>query len=109
MAIEIKHGFVSATADSADTSQIQPSHWNAGHAITAVTKTLLGRPQATDGAVCAHPSRSRRAAGAGLVAPFNPVDAVAALEGVQCQPTGRFCCITFGLNLTAQAGLNRCS
>ena len=51
MAIEIKHGFVSATADSADTSQIQPSHWNAGHAITAVTKTLLGRPQATDGAV----------------------------------------------------------
>lgn len=33
----LKHGFVSAKADGADATQVQPSHWNAGHVFTGGT------------------------------------------------------------------------
>lgn len=43
MAVEIKHKFQSAKADSSDPSIIRPSNWNDVHAITMQTARLLGR------------------------------------------------------------------
>lgn len=51
MAVEIKHKFQSAKADSADASLIRPSNWNDTHDITMATARIMGRYSAGDGAV----------------------------------------------------------
>ena len=42
MAISLKHLFTSAKADGPDSTLIQPSNWNAEHAMTAAANTLIG-------------------------------------------------------------------
>jgi hypothetical protein len=49
MAIQIKHNFQSAKADSPDTSLIRPSNWNEDHIIQMATARLLGRTTAGTG------------------------------------------------------------
>lgn len=51
MAIQIKHQFVSLKGDGTDATQVQPSHWNAVHAMTMATNKLVGRLTAGVGAV----------------------------------------------------------
>lgn len=51
MAIDIRHGFTSPQSDGSDATQVQPSHWNAGHTITMGTGYVLGRTTAGTGAV----------------------------------------------------------
>lgn len=50
MAIEIKHPFVSAKSDGPDSTLIQPSNWNAAHALTMGTSFIIGRSTAGAGA-----------------------------------------------------------
>lgn len=50
MAIEIKHAFQSAKTNSADSTLVQPSSWNANHAITLAAGKVLGRLAGTAGA-----------------------------------------------------------
>lgn len=50
MTISLTHAYVSAKADGSDPTLIQPSHWNAEHAIQMATSRLLGRVTAGDGA-----------------------------------------------------------
>jgi lysophospholipase L1-like esterase len=49
--LNVKHAFQSAKTDGTDPTQIQPSHWNSAHEITAAAKTLVGRPDQSAGAV----------------------------------------------------------
>lgn len=42
MTVSLKHTFVSAKADSADASLVQPSSWNAEHTLTLGANVLLG-------------------------------------------------------------------
>ena len=49
MAISFKHLFSSVKADGPDPTLIQPSNWNAEHAITMATGNLLGRVAAGTG------------------------------------------------------------
>lgn len=50
--VSLKHSFVSGIADGADASQVQPSHWNDEHVLTAsATDVLLGRVSAGSGVV----------------------------------------------------------
>lgn len=42
MAVSLKHTFTSNVADSGDATLVQPSNWNAEHALTAAANTLLG-------------------------------------------------------------------
>lgn len=42
MTVSLKHTFVSAIADSADASLVQPSSWNAEHTLTLGANVLLG-------------------------------------------------------------------
>lgn len=51
MTVSLKHAFESAKADSGDATLIQPSNWNAEHAITMATNRLLGRTTASAGAI----------------------------------------------------------
>jgi hypothetical protein len=51
MAISLKHAFASAKSDGPDSTQVQPSNWNAEHNITMATARLLGRTTASTGAV----------------------------------------------------------
>jgi hypothetical protein len=51
MAVQLKHQFVSAKADGPDTTQVQPSNWNADHELTMATARLLGRTTASTGPV----------------------------------------------------------
>lgn len=51
MTILIKHAFTSLKGDGTDATQVQPSHWNAGHAFTMATAKLLGRLTAGAGVV----------------------------------------------------------
>lgn len=50
MAISLKHAFTSAKADGPDSSEVQPSNWNAEHTLTMATARLLGRTTAGTGA-----------------------------------------------------------
>ena len=50
MTVSLKHNFVSAVADGADTSVVRPSNWNDEHALTLATSRLLGRTTAGTGA-----------------------------------------------------------
>ena len=43
MTISLKHAFNSAKSDGPDTTQVQPSNWNAEHVITMANNRLLGR------------------------------------------------------------------
>lgn len=43
MPISLKHAFVSGKADGADSTLVQPSSWNAEHALTMASARLLGR------------------------------------------------------------------
>ena len=43
MAIDIKHPFVSAKADSLDSTKVKASNWNAAHVIEMAENTVLGR------------------------------------------------------------------
>lgn len=47
--MEIKHNFVSAKSDGGDTTQVQPSHWNAVHTITMAAPGLIGKSTAGAG------------------------------------------------------------
>lgn len=51
MAISLKHAFQSAKSDGADTSQVQPSNWNAEHTLTCAASRFLGRVTTGVGAV----------------------------------------------------------
>ena len=51
MAISFKHAFTSAKTDGPDSTQVQPSNWNAEHVMTMATARLLGRTTASTGAV----------------------------------------------------------
>lgn len=51
MAVSLKHAFQSAKADGPDSTQVQPSNWNAEHVLTMATARLLGRTTAGTGAV----------------------------------------------------------
>ena len=42
MAVSLKHTFVSAIPDGADTSVVRPSNWNAEHTLTGTVNTLMG-------------------------------------------------------------------
>lgn len=50
MTISAKHAKVSNVADTGDSSLIQPSHWNAEHALTLAGPALIGRAAAGNGA-----------------------------------------------------------
>ena len=50
MAIVITHPFVSAKADGVDSTQVQPSNWNATHAITMATAKIIARTSSGTGA-----------------------------------------------------------
>jgi hypothetical protein len=50
MTISLIHDFVSPKSDGSDTTLIQPSNWNAEHALEQATATLLGRKTAATGA-----------------------------------------------------------
>lgn len=50
MTISLKHNFVSAKTDGADTTLVRPSNWNDEHALTLATARLLGRTTAGTGA-----------------------------------------------------------
>lgn len=43
MSVEVKHGFTSTWPDSADPTEIQPSHWNSDHAVVLTGPALIGR------------------------------------------------------------------
>lgn len=49
MAVQIKHTFVSLKGDGSDLTQVQPSNWNATHALTQATGKVLGRVTAGTG------------------------------------------------------------
>lgn len=49
MPVRIRHGFNSSRADGTDSTQVQPSHWNADHAVQLTGPALLGREAATQG------------------------------------------------------------
>lgn len=49
MTIAIKHSFVSLKGDGTDVTQVQPSNWNAAHALTLATGNLVGRLSAGAG------------------------------------------------------------
>lgn len=51
MTISLKHSFTSLKADGVDTTVVQPSNWNAEHALTCATARILGRQTAGTGAV----------------------------------------------------------
>jgi hypothetical protein len=51
MTISLKHSYQSAVPDGGDTGLVQPSDWNAEHAITMATNKVLGRATAGTGAV----------------------------------------------------------
>jgi hypothetical protein len=51
MTISVTHKKVSAVADTADTSLIQPSNWNDSHDLECAATSLLGNSAATAGAV----------------------------------------------------------
>jgi hypothetical protein len=44
MTVSVKHQFTSAKSDGTDTTQVQPSNWNADHAVNMVGPALLGKP-----------------------------------------------------------------
>jgi hypothetical protein len=50
MAISLRHAFNSAKADGTDSTLVQPSNWNAEHALTLAGQRLLGRGTAGNGA-----------------------------------------------------------
>jgi hypothetical protein len=50
MTLEIKHSFTSLKSDGVDTTVVQPSDWNAAHAITMAAGRLLGRDTSGAGA-----------------------------------------------------------
>jgi hypothetical protein len=50
MALTLAHTFVSAKADGADSTLVQPSHWNAQHALNMSSGFLVGRGAAGSGA-----------------------------------------------------------
>lgn len=51
MAISITHAKISGKPDGVDTSLVQPSDWNANHALTCATARILGRWDSGTGAV----------------------------------------------------------
>lgn len=50
MALSLKHAFASAKADGTDVTKVQPSNWNAEHAITLAADKLIGRDSSGAGA-----------------------------------------------------------
>lgn len=50
MVISLKHSFQSAKADGPDSTLVQPSSWNAEHALTMATARIIGRTTAGTGA-----------------------------------------------------------
>src|SRR6185312_942819 len=51
MTLSVKHAFQSAKSDGVDPTDVQPSNWNAAHALTCATGVVLGRQTAGVGAV----------------------------------------------------------
>lgn len=50
MTISVKHGFTSPVSDTTDPDLIQPSHWNADHALDLASGKVIGRVSAGTGA-----------------------------------------------------------
>ena len=51
MTVSLKHAFHSNKGDGTDPTKVQPSNWNAEHALTMATAKVLGRTSADAGAV----------------------------------------------------------
>jgi hypothetical protein len=51
MTISLKHAYTSTVADEGNSDLVQPSNWNAEHAITMATNKVLGRATAGTGEV----------------------------------------------------------
>lgn len=51
MALVISHPFVSGKSDGVDTTLVQPSNWNASHALSMATAKVLGRATAGTGSI----------------------------------------------------------
>jgi len=49
MTVRIKHNYSSTRSDGTDSTQVQPSHWNADHAVQMTGPAILGREAATQG------------------------------------------------------------
>lgn len=49
MTIAVNHAFVSLKGDGTDATQVQPSNWNAAHALTLATGNIIGRLSAGAG------------------------------------------------------------
>jgi len=49
MTIRVKHNFTSSKTDGTDATQVQPSHWNADHALQMTGPALVGREAGTLG------------------------------------------------------------
>lgn len=51
MTISLKHAFQSPKSDTSDPTVVQPSNWNAEHAITCNANTVIGNSTSSAGAV----------------------------------------------------------
>lgn len=51
MTVSLKHSFQSPKSDTSDPTLVQPSNWNAEHALTCAANTVLGNSSASNGAV----------------------------------------------------------
>lgn len=51
MTISLKHSFQSQKSDGSDSTEVQPSNWNAEHTLTCASNKVLGRATAGTGAV----------------------------------------------------------
>lgn len=83
MTIAITHGFVSSKGDSADPTEIQPSHWNADHDFECAANSVLGNSTASVGPVAEIPMGTL---GASILATNTINDLIAA--GVALFSTG---------------------
>jgi hypothetical protein len=100
MTLSLKHNFVSGKGDGTDASQVQPSNWNAEHAITCSADSLIGRG-ATAGSVT---EISCTTIGRALISYATKADALAYLEGLSTTKTAAQT-MAGALNLPAD-GLN---
>lgn len=86
MTISLKHTFQSAKPDSADTSLVQPSNWNAEHTMTAAAGTVIGRDTSGAGAIQELPIAVDNTGKVGIGG--NPTTAQLAVAGVIESTTG---------------------
>lgn len=118
MTISLKHSFQSAKSDTSDPTLIQPSSWNAEHALTCAANTVLGNSSSSTGGVTEIPCTSvgRAIIGAAtttdvvnqlgisaLLPPFPPGMIIA--FGAANAPTGFLICNGAAISRTTYASL----